>query len=50
MDEILESLDELIGWCAKHDFYAALARHEDPDDSYCLPLFSAFVIGCDRDS
>ncbi len=43
----VKKLQLLIRWCEKHDFYAALERHNDPDDSYCLPLFSAFVIGCD---
>jgi hypothetical protein len=32
-------------WCAKNDFYAALARHNDPSYTFCMPLFSAFVIG-----
>ena len=44
---IPESLGELIGWCAENDFHAALAKHNDPNDDYCLPLFSAFVIGSD---
>ena len=42
-----ESLGKLIRWCADHDFHAALAKHNDPNDDYCLPLFSAFVIGSD---
>ncbi len=40
-----ESLGELIGWCAAQDFYAALGKHNDLNDDYCLPLFSAVVIG-----
>ncbi len=40
-----ESLGELIGWCAAQDFYATLRKHNDLNDDYCLPLFSAFVIG-----
>ena len=42
-----ESIGELIGWCETHDFYAALRKHNDPADDYCLPLFSAFVLGSD---
>ena len=42
-----ESSGELIGWCAAQDFYAALRQHNDPNDDYCLPLFSAFIIGSD---
>ena len=34
-----ESLGELIGWCETKDFYAALRKHNDPADEYCLPLF-----------
>ena len=29
------------------DFYVALNKHTDPADEYCLPLFSAFVLGSD---
>ena len=42
-----ESLGELIGWCETNDFYAALRKHNDPADEYCLPLFSVFVLGRD---
>ena len=35
------------GWCEKSDFYVALRKHNDPDDEYCLPLYSAFVLGSD---
>ena len=42
-----ESLGELIGWCETNDFHAAVPRHNDPADEYCLPLFSVFVIGHD---
>ncbi len=43
-----ESLGELIGWCAAQDFYAALRKHNDPNDDYCLPLFFFTpVIGSD---
>ena len=42
-----ESLGELIGWCEKQDLYAALRKHNDPADEYCLPLFSFFVLGSD---
>ena len=42
-----ETYGELVGWCEKQDFHAALKRHNDPDDEYCMPLFSAFVIGSD---
>ena len=42
-----ESLGELIGWCETNDFYAALRKHNDPADEYCLPLFSVFVLGHD---
>ncbi len=34
-----ESLGELIGWCVAQDFYAALRKHNDPNDDYRLPLF-----------
>jgi hypothetical protein len=44
---VQESLGELIGWCAAQDFYAALGKHNVPNDDYCLPLFSTFVIGSD---
>ena len=40
-----DSLGELIEWCKKNDFYDALLRHNDPDDSYCIPPYTAFVIG-----
>ncbi len=46
VEKIPESLGELIGWCEKNDYYA-LALHNDPTDSFCMPLFSAFVIGSD---
>ena len=42
-----ESLGDLIEWCKKHEFYNELQRHNDPEDSYCLPLYTAFVIGYD---
>ena len=42
-----ESFGELIGCCEAQDFYVALNKHNDPDDEYCMPLFSAFVIGSD---
>jgi hypothetical protein len=42
-----ESLGELIRWCAAQNFYAALRQHNDQNDAYFLPLFSAFVIGSD---
>ena len=42
-----ESLGELIGWCVTNEFYAALRKHNDPADEYCLPLFSVFVLGHD---
>ena len=42
-----ESIGELIGWCETKDFYAALRKHTDPAYEYCLPLFSAFVLGSD---
>ena len=42
-----ESLGELIGWCEKHDLYAAVRKHNDPADEYCLSLFSVFTIGHD---
>ena len=42
-----ESLGELIGWCETQDIYAALRKHNDPADEYCLPLFSAFILGSD---
>ena len=44
---ITESLGELIKWCKEHEFYAALQRHKDLDDPYCMPLFAAFVLGSD---
>ena len=47
VEKIPESMGELIEWCDKNDFYAAWAQHNDPTDSFCMPLFSAFVIGCD---
>jgi hypothetical protein len=37
----------IMEWCEKNDFYAALARHNNPAESSCMPLFSAFVIGSD---
>ena len=42
-----ESLGELIGWRETQDLYAALRKHNDPADEYCLPLFSFFVLGSD---
>ena len=42
-----ESFGELIGWCETQEFYVALNKHNDPADEYCMPLFSAFVIGSD---
>ena len=39
-----ESLGDLIEWCKEHDFCKALERHNDPLASYCLPLYTAFVI------
>ena len=42
-----ESLGELVQWCEKQDFYAAVRKHNDPHDEYCLPLFAAFVFGHD---
>ena len=37
----------IIEWCQRQDLYAALQWHNDPSDPYCLPLFSAFVLGLD---
>ena len=45
--DVPESLSDLIEWCKKHDFNDALRRHNDPEDSYCIPLYTAFVIGFD---
>ena len=42
-----ESLGEIMGWCETQDFYVALNKHTDPADEYCMPLFSAVVIGSD---
>ena len=42
-----ESLGDLIDWCKKHDFYNALQHHNDSEDSYCIPLHTAFVMGYD---
>jgi hypothetical protein len=42
-----ESLGDLIEWCKEHDFYKAVKRHNDPRDSYCLPMYTTFVIGWD---
>ena len=42
-----ESIGELIAWCETNDFYAAVRKHNDPADEYCLPLYSAFVLGSD---
>ena len=36
-----------MGWCETQDIYATLRKHNDPADEYCLPLFSAFVLGND---
>ncbi len=47
VDKIPESLGELMEWCEKNAFYEALARHNDPSYSFCMPLFSALVIGSD---
>ncbi len=47
VEKIPESLGELMEWCEKIDFYAALARHNGLADSFCMPLFPAFVIGSD---
>jgi hypothetical protein len=47
VEKVPESMGEPTEWCDKNDFYAALARHNDPTDSFCMPLFSAFVIGSD---
>ncbi len=47
VENIPESLGELMEWCEKNDFYAALAWHNDPTDLFCMPLFDAFVIGSD---
>jgi hypothetical protein len=47
VEKVPESMGELTEWCDKNDFYAALARHNEPTDSFCMPLFSAFVIGSD---
>ena len=44
---VSESLGEIVGWCKKVIFYAALRKHNDPADENCLPLFSAFVLGSD---
>ena len=38
---------ETFGWCETQIFYAVLRKHNDPDDEYCLPLFSVFVIDID---
>ena len=40
-----ESLSDLIEWCKLHDFYNALQHHNDPEDVYCIPMYTAFVIG-----
>ena len=42
-----ESLGELVGWCETQDFHATLCKHNDPADEYCLPLFTAFILGHD---
>ncbi len=44
---ILESLGAFMEWCEQQDIYAALLRHNDPDDLYCIPLYSTFVVGYD---
>jgi len=47
VEKVPESMGELTDWCDKNDFYAALARHNNPTDSFCMPLFSTLVIGSD---
>ena len=42
-----ESLGDIVRWCEKADFDAALRKHNDPADDYCLPLFSVFVLDSD---
>ena len=42
-----ETIGELIAWCETNDFHAAVRKHNDPADEYCLPLYSAFVLGSD---
>ena len=44
---IPETLGELIAWCKTQDFYSALRKHNDPDDAYCLQLFSTLAMGSD---
>jgi hypothetical protein len=44
---IPESLGDIIEWCKEHEFYAALKRHDDPNDPYCMPLYEAFDFGTD---
>ena len=44
---IPESLGDIIEWCKEHEFYAALKRHDDPNDPYCMPLYEAFDFGPD---
>jgi hypothetical protein len=39
VEKVLESMSELTEWCDKNDFYAALARHNDPTNSFCMPFF-----------
>ena len=36
VEKVPESMGELTDWCDKNDFYAALARHNDPTDSFCM--------------
>ena len=42
-----ESLGDLKVWFKKHDMNDAVRRHNNPEDSYCIPLYTAFVIGYD---
>ena len=42
-----ELLGEVIEWCKANDIYKALERRNDPHASYCIPLYTAFVIGFD---
>ena len=36
-----------VQWNEKQDFYAAVRKHNDPDDEYCLPIYGVFVLGKD---
>ena len=42
-----ESLGDLIEWCTANDILHARERHNDPHASYCIPLYTAFIIGYD---